>query len=79
VILGRPLLFIVQWVIRNKGGGLNIITKPCGAWNHHMTCRALWDSSVGRALCDSSVVRALWDSGIAQAVEHYGIVGYLSG
>jgi len=26
----------VQWVIRNKAG-LNIITKPCGEWNHHMT------------------------------------------
>jgi len=34
--IGWPLLFIVQWVIRNKAG-LNIITKPCGEWNHHMT------------------------------------------
>jgi len=25
------------------------------------------------------VTRALWDSGIAQWLEHYGIVGYLSG
>ena len=39
-IIGEPLVFIVQWVIRR---GLNISTKPCGVWNHHMTDEGFYD------------------------------------